>query len=88
MSFFLSCRQNRGSQLSGWAQAVRGQLFGVAEARVHRPRPVRRSLVPHEPRVLPGIPELQVGQKNAALRDEPQQVPRLPVPDSLPREKE
>ena len=53
-------RQDRRPQLPDRAQAVRGQLAGAAGARLHRARAVRRGVVPHDARVLQGVPRREV----------------------------
>lgn len=53
-------RQDRGSKLPDRAEAVRGELAGAAGGGLHRARAVRRGLVSHDARVLPGVPHTEV----------------------------
>mmetsp|Transcript_46673 Transcript_46673/g.111841 ORF Transcript_46673/g.111841 Transcript_46673/m.111841 type:complete len:382 (+) Transcript_46673:352-1497(+) len=78
-------REDRRPQLPHRAQALRGQLARPAGARLHRQGAVRRGVVPHDRRVLQRVPAQGRHGAAAAVRDEPEQVPRVRVPDAIPR---
>eukprot|EP00166_Cyanidium_caldarium_P002597 ctg_2535.g446 len=72
-------------QLPHRTETVRGQLARPAAAGTPGDGAVRRGVVPDDRRVLPRVPAARTGQAQAAVRDEPEQVPHLRVSDALSR---
>ena len=60
-----------------------GELARPRGARLHRQGALLGGVVRDDGRVLPRVPARRLGAQADALRDEPQQVPALPVPDRM-----